>query len=134
MRPIRQEFNELILTAEKAKKKGGSLGAVFKLIEELTEFEKKIQEAIDSQEMSENKQKIEAFIQDIDKMYEVLLGMAKGGIQSLRRQRSMPEEEVEVEETEEVEVEPEISLEDQLIEKSKDIVPTKVITPVAPKM
>ena len=37
MRPIRQEFNELILTAEKAKKKGGSLGAVFKLIEELTE-------------------------------------------------------------------------------------------------
>ena len=65
------QFNQLILLAEK-KKKGGSLGAVLKLVQDLTEFETKIQECAEAQEMLENKEKIESFLQDIDRMYETL--------------------------------------------------------------
>jgi len=97
---MRSEFNELILTAEKSKKKGTSLSAVLKLIQDLTDFEEKIQDCVDSQEIAENKQQIESFLGEIDKMYKVLLGMAEGSIQSLRQQRLLPQEEV-VEEKEE---------------------------------
>ena len=98
---MRSDFNELILTADKSKKKGTSLSAVLKLIQDLTDFEEKIQDCVDSQEIAENKQQIEAFLGEIDKMYKVLLGMAEGSIQSLRQQRLLPQEEV-VEEKEDV--------------------------------
>ena len=79
-----KEFHEMIILGEKQKKKGGSLAAVLKLITDLTDFEEKIEVCADAQEMSQNKQKIKEFTQDIDKMYKVLLGMAQGGIKSLR--------------------------------------------------
>jgi hypothetical protein len=75
---------------EKSKKKGGSMAAVLKLVQDLAEFEGNIQEAIDAQEMSENRTQIEGFLADIDKMYEVLLGMAKESIQIMRSERSQP--------------------------------------------
>jgi hypothetical protein len=81
-------FNELILTAADKKKKGGSLGSIFKLIQDLTDFEEKIQEAINAQEMAENRETIEGFLGAIDKMYESLLAIAKGGIHSLRSERA----------------------------------------------
>ena len=92
MNKYASQFNELIVLAkeEKSKKKGGSMAAVLKLVQDLVEFEGSIQEAMNAQEMAENKSKIEAFVQDIDKMYEVLLGMAKEAIQTMRSERSMP--------------------------------------------
>jgi hypothetical protein len=129
---MRPEFNELILTAEKSKKKGGSLGAVFKLIQDLTEFEEKIQECCDSQEMTENKEKIEAFLMDIDKMYEVLLGIAKGGISSIRnerRRKDMFPEQDGVEEVQESTV-PVEEVEEVELDKS----PVKLNIPKVPRM
>lgn len=95
MNKYASQFNEIIVLAkeEKSKKKGGSMAAVLKLVQDLVEFEGNIQEAMDAQEMSENKTKIESFVQDIDKMYEVLLGMAKESIQAMRSERSMPVQE-----------------------------------------
>jgi hypothetical protein len=84
---MNKRFNELILLAEK-KKKGGSLGSIFKLIQDLTEFEEKIQEAVNAQEMAENRATIEGFLSLIDQMYEALLSIAKGGIHSLRSERA----------------------------------------------
>lgn len=95
MNKYASQFNELIVLAkeEKSKKKGGSMAAILKLVQDLAEFESNIQEAMDAQEMAENKGKIEGFLNDIDKMYEVLLGMAKESIQAMRSQRSMPVQE-----------------------------------------
>lgn len=86
------QFNELIILAkeEKTKKKGGSMAAVLKLVQDLSEFEGSIQEAMDAQEMAEHKSKIEGFLKDIDGMYEVLLVMVKEAIRAMRNQRSMP--------------------------------------------
>jgi hypothetical protein len=92
MNKYTSQFNEIIVLAEKekSKKKGGSMAAVLKLVQDLAEFEGSIQEAVDAQEMSENRSKIEAFLTDIDKMYEILLEMAKASIQAMRTERSQP--------------------------------------------
>lgn len=92
MKKYATQFNELIVLAEKekSKKKGGSMAAVLKLVQDLAEFEGNIQEAMDAQEMQENRGQIEGFLTDIDKMYEVLLNMAKNAIQSMRTERSQP--------------------------------------------
>lgn len=95
MNKYASQFNELIVLAkdEKSKKKGGSMAAVLKLFQDLTEFEGNIQEAMDAQEMADNKSKIEGFLKDIDQMYEVLLGMAKDSIQAMRSERYAPVQE-----------------------------------------
>jgi len=92
MNKYASQFNELIVLAEKekSKKKGGSMAAVLKLVQDLAEFESNIQEAMDAQEMAENRGQIEGFLTDIDKMYEVLLNMAKNAIQAMRTERSQP--------------------------------------------
>ena len=92
MKKYASEFNELIVLAEKekSKKKGGSMAAILKLVMDLAEFESNIQEAIDAQEMAENRSQIEGFLADIDKMYETLLTMAKNAIQAMRTERAMP--------------------------------------------
>jgi hypothetical protein len=85
-------FNEMIILAkeEKSKKKGGSLAAIFKLIQDLTVFEENIQECIDAQEMTQNKGTIEGFVNEIDKMYEALFNIAKSGVQVMRSERNKP--------------------------------------------
>lgn len=102
MKKYASQFNELIILSEKekTKKKGGSMAAVLKLVQDLAEFEGNIQEAMDAQEMAENRSQIEAFLADIDKMYGVLLEMAKASIQAMRQERSQPvvDEPVETEE------------------------------------
>ena len=99
MNKYASQFNEIIVLAkeEKSKKKGGSMAAVLKLVQDLTEFEGSIQEAMDAQEMAENKSQIEAFLADIDKMYEVLFNIAKAGIQAMRSERTNPVQEEPVE-------------------------------------
>ena len=108
MNKYASQFNELIVLAEKegkSKKKGGSMASVLKLVQDLAEFEGNIQEAIDAQEMAENRSQIEGFLTDIDKMYEVLLNMAKASIQSMRSARAnpLPEGTEEVEQVEQIE-------------------------------
>ncbi len=144
MKKYASEFNELIVLAEKekTKKKGGSLGSVFKLVQDLIDFEENIQEAIDAQEMSENKSKIEGFLSSIDEMYDVLLGIAREGIAAARNQRTSMEQ---VEGAEEVVPEPEVAqapesdtristdgLKKQLEMKPKS--PMSVNIPSVPKM
>ena len=139
MNKYASQFNELIVLAEKekTKKKGGSMAAILKLTQDLVEFENNLQEAIDAQEMSENKSKIEAFLADIDKMYEVLFNMAKSSIQSLRSERTMPEVQEEVIEeapvVEEAEVKPisSFSLED--LKRELDAKPSATSPLTVPK-
>ena len=104
-RKMKSQFNELLVLAEKVKKKGGSMAAVFKLIQDLLDFEEKIQDCVNSQEMAENRQKIEAFLVEIDKMYDVMFEMARGGISEIRNDRVMGEGLGTVEDEEEVEIE-----------------------------
>ena len=138
MKKYASQFNELIVMAEKAKKKGGSMASVFKLIQELLDFEEKIQECINAQEMSENQNKIEAFMGDIDRLYDVLFEIARGGISSIRNDRAEGMQEVVEEGEEEVEIEgtgrfiKEDELRERGTEVTKDIVPLSV--PKAPRI
>jgi len=114
MRKNSSQFNELILMAEKSKKKGGSMAAVFKLIQELLDFEDKIQECINAQEIAQNKSKLESFMDDIDKMYDVLFQMARGGISSIRDQRSGLEGDFEGELEEDSRIESDVEVEEDI--------------------
>ena len=139
-------WNELTVVAEKTKKKGGSLASIFKLVQDLIEFEEKIQEAVNSQEVLDNKTKIEGFLTDIDKMYEILLGIAREGISAARSERLNPqEEEVTEEGSEEVSAAPEVKAEpraelgtkiteDSLREQLSKIKKPSLSIPSAPKM
>jgi hypothetical protein len=91
---MKKDYQDIFMKlSEKSKKKGGSLAAVFKLIQELADFEEKIEECANAQEMSQNREKINGFISDLDRMYEMLFDMAKGGIQSIRASRGKIEDE-----------------------------------------
>ncbi len=83
---MKSPFNELILVAGKdgGKKKGKSLEAIFKLIQSLLEFEDKIVECSEAQEMGENKERIEALKAETGEMYNSLFEMAQGGVDSYR--------------------------------------------------
>jgi len=129
---MRSEFNEMIILGEAKKKKGGSLSAVLKLIQDLTDFEEKLQDCIDSQEMSENKQKIEGFVQQVDQMYDILFEIARGGISSIRSDRASGVGNEDVEEPVEEPVENEVVLDKQPeIRIQKEL---GVRQPIAPKM
>jgi hypothetical protein len=94
MNKYAKQFNEMIVMAEKegkSKKKGGSMAAIFKLIQDLAQFEENIQEAVNAQEMAENKSQIESFMVEIDKMYEKLFEIGKQAIQAMRAERNQPE-------------------------------------------
>jgi len=135
---MKSQFNELLVLAEKVKKKGGSMASIFKLIENLLDFEEKIQDCVDSQEMAENKQKIESFLAEIDKMYDVLFEMARGGISSIRTDRSMGMDAIVEEEDAEIEIEGpgRMTSEDKLRERATDTMkpPIKLNAPRVPSM
>lgn len=80
--------NILILAADDAKKskKGDGINAVLGLLQELRNFMDKIQACADAQDITENRQKVEAIATELDKHYEELLELAKGGIKSIRKQ------------------------------------------------
>jgi len=73
--------------SERSKKKGGGLSAVFKLIQELADFEEKIEECARGQEITQNRETIDGFISDLDRMYDALFEMARGGISDIRDNR-----------------------------------------------
>lgn len=137
-----QKFNELICLA-KDKKKGGSLGSIFKLIQDLLEFEDKIVECADAQEMGENKERIEALKAETGEMYNTLFEMAQGGVDSYRNKIEMQEEVDGFEDVEEEKLEEdraEDSLEDAILDLPKPSevnsvsAPTSLRLPEKPKM
>lgn len=119
-----KDYSDIFVSADIKKKKGGSLGAVLKLIQDLAEFEEKIEEAASAQEMLENKEKINAFISQIDEMYSTLLQMAKLSINAIRQSRGQAIDEEEF-------------VEEEIVEKSP-VIDTKrkssIVTPVIPKL
>ena len=131
---MRSEFNEMIILGEAKKKKGGSLSAVLKLIQDLTDFEEKLQDCIDSQEMSENKQKIEGFVQQVDQMYDVLFEIARGGISSIRNDRASGVDLEDAEESVEPMPESEVVLDEPPRPEIKVRREMGVRTPIAPKI
>ena len=138
------KFNEMICLAEKAKKKGGSLRAIFKLIQDLLEFEDKIVECSEAQEMGENRERIEALKVETGEMYNTLFEMAQGGVDSYRNKLEVQEERADGFEGEEEELLEEDRAEESLAEAIIDLpkpseinsvsAPTSLRLPEKPRM
>lgn len=139
---MKSQFNTMFALAAD-KKKGGSLGAIFKLITELLDFEDKIIECAEAQEMGENKSRIEALKEETGQMYTTLFEMAQGGVDSYRNKPDIKEdaEGFEAEEEEVLEEDrAEDSLEEAILELPKPSTvnsvsaPTSLRLPEKPKM
>jgi len=89
-------FNDLIVLAEEKKvKKGGSLKSVLQLIESLSSFQEELENCIASQEMAQNKEKIQSFMPNIEAMYDALFDIARTGVKSMRQEMAVNSGEVE---------------------------------------
>lgn len=79
--------NILILAADEGKKakKGEGVNAILGLCQELNRFIDKIEACAEAQDITENKQKVEALGEELTKHYEGLIDIAKGGIRSIRK-------------------------------------------------
>jgi len=83
-------FNDLIVLAEEKKvKKGGSLKSVLQLIESLSSFQEELENCIASQEMAQNKEKIQSFMPNIEAMYDALFDIARTGVKSMRQEMAV---------------------------------------------
>ena len=89
------QFNNMIvLGSDKKNKKGDGISAVLGLMQDMRDFQDKVVDCMEAQSLESHKQKIAAFDREIDKMYDVLLGIAEGGIRSIREMRHDNTEEV----------------------------------------
>jgi hypothetical protein len=77
--------NNILVTASTGSKKSG-VNAILSLLQDLIVFQDKVGSAVDAQEMSENKKKLEDFQNRLGEMYDSLLDMAKGGVKSIRQE------------------------------------------------
>jgi hypothetical protein len=69
--------NILTIAAEdKKKKKGGGTNAVLTLMKELADFQDKVSNCIDAQDLHDRRVELENFYDKLDEMAEVLLNMA----------------------------------------------------------
>lgn len=75
--------NVLVATASGNKKSG--VNAILSLLQDLIAFQDKVGNAVEAQEISENKKKLEDFQDRLGEMYDCLLDMAKGGVRSVRQ-------------------------------------------------
>lgn len=85
-------FNQHILIAaedESKKRKKDSLGEVFELMKSLTDLQKQIEECLDSQDDVEAREKIQAFDNHIDQMYQTLLELASNGVSAIRKRNNI---------------------------------------------
>ena len=88
-------FNEMIILGQdKKSKKGDGINAALKLMQDLRDFQGKVDTCVEAQMISENKAKIEQFNAYVDKMYNTLLEIASGGIRAIRNGQEPVEEEV----------------------------------------
>jgi len=74
-----------ILVFAATAKKGGGVNAILSLLQDLIAFQDKVGSAVEVQDLGENKQKLEDFQARLSEMYESLLDMAKGGVQTIRQ-------------------------------------------------
>lgn len=73
---------------DKKKKKGEGIHEVLSLMKELMEFQERVQECIDAQAITQNKEKLEAFYDNLDSMSQVLLEITETGLKSKRSQEA----------------------------------------------
>ena len=80
------ELNQNIirLSSDDKKKKNGGINAVLALMRETLEFQEKVDLCMEEQQLEPNRQKIAEFDAMLDTMYDALLGIASGGVQSVR--------------------------------------------------
>jgi hypothetical protein len=127
LRELKMDKNKyqdiFVMAKDNNKKKGGSLGAVFKLIQELADFEEKIEECAATQEMTVNREKISGFIGQLDEMYDVLFEMARGGIGAIRSNRAGGDE-----------IEEDVVEEEEVVRPRVDKQPVMLNVPTVPKM
>ena len=67
-------------TERKSKKKGDGINAVLTLLKELRDFQDRVTECSEAQEITDNKSKVDQFNEYLDSMAETLLDIAKGAI------------------------------------------------------
>ena len=93
-----KEFDQQKFThiAADKKNKGDGINAVLTLMQDLREFQEKVETCIEAQALADNKDKIEEFDQHLDSMYDALLEIAGGGIKAIRQKRGMQMDEEEV--------------------------------------
>jgi len=84
--------NILVLTAAASAKKGNGVNAILSLLQDLITFQDKVVSTAEAQDLGENKQKLEEFQERLGEMYESLLGMAKGGVRSIRQDPQIGQE------------------------------------------
>ena len=92
MKDVMWSSDNILVVNAASSKKGGGVNAILSLLQEMIVFQDKVGTAIDAQDLSENKQKLEEFHNRLGEMYESLLDMARGGVQSIRRNPEMEEE------------------------------------------
>jgi hypothetical protein len=68
----------------KKTKKGGGVAAILGLAKDLMDFQAKVNDCCEAQDMTEIKDKIESHAESLAKMYEDLLDIAKAGVKSIR--------------------------------------------------
>lgn len=79
--------DNILITADSESrkgKKGDGVNAILGLLQELRNVQDKVQAAADAQDITENKQAIEAVADSIDEHSEKLLDLVRGGIRSIR--------------------------------------------------
>ena len=86
--------NILIVAGDDGKrsKKGDGINSILSLCQEMRNFMDKVESCAEAQDINENRQKIEALADDMNKHLEALIDVAKGGILSIRKR---PEEGLE---------------------------------------
>lgn len=84
----------IIRTAEdekgSKKKKGDGINSAIGLLQELRNFQEKVEACIESQDIAENKSKIQEHAQSLDAMYKALIEIASNGVRSMG-QKPTPE-------------------------------------------
>lgn len=78
--------NILRLAADdKKSKKGDGVTAILGLFQDIKAFSDKVEAVAEAQDITEYRQKLEAFGDDINKHLEILIDLAKVGIKSIRQ-------------------------------------------------
>jgi dTDP-glucose pyrophosphorylase len=70
----------------KKQKKGTGMASALSLMQDFIEFKSKIEDCVEAQDLTENKEKIKGFLNEISKMYDVLIEIAKTGVKSMNEE------------------------------------------------
>ena len=131
-----KKYNDIFVKAEVGKegKKGEGMKAILVLLKDISDFQTKIEQCIEAQEISENRDAIEEFDSYIDEMCVKLLDMVREGMRSMRN-RGFEDLQDEVNaDTDEVEIEEEPSVIDEIEPVIESKSSPTVTKPTAPKM